>query len=150
MEASDSESLLAMATLALQKRLAALRSDGAGDQDYKKVEKRMRVMVLYSDAGFTQSQIMKTTGYNISFVKRWIAAAKEGREATDLARKGRPKKVSQTVRKKIVRRVKGKGRASTRKVATELSSEGIDLSRETIRGVLHIGSYRPGSRKNRF
>jgi hypothetical protein len=103
----------------------------------KREKKRIEVRTLYKDAGLSGAEIMRRTGYPKSFVYDHIALEKAGAPVEDRPHTGRPKKVTKSVAKKIVRLSKGKEKRSVRKVSKLLSADDIDLSRETVRRTLH-------------
>lgn len=98
--------------------------------------KRWRVINLRNDHEAIAA-IRRKTGYNEKFVIRWAHAADQGRDAQDKPRSGRPPKLTDKIIKTIEKKMKGKKRASTRKISAQMH-----LSRSTInRGSKLAGLY---------
>ncbi len=148
-EGSGVSAVIVCGVLPKRKRRARKKRGPTKKNMKKKVASRLRVMTLYQDAGMREADIVKTTGYNQSFVHRWIVASKEGRSAEDLPRPGQPKKVTSELQSRIVKLTRGKERASARKIAQRISNEGITISPETVRLTLHNSGLIPHRQQKR-
>ena len=94
----------------------------------------------------TGAEIIAKTGYPRSFVYKQIAKAKKGEPVHDKPRRGGPKKISDKVRKSVLKLCKGKEGMSTRKVAAILNGRNVDISHESVRSILRgsgLKSLRP-------
>jgi transposase len=110
---------------------------------------RSRVIQLFNE-GKSQAEIVRQTNFSREFVKRWVAAAEDGRGPADQPRPGSPRKLSQTDRVTIRAMLKGKQGRSTRKVAALFTARKHKaVSRESIRSVAKQAGLKPYVRSSK-
>jgi transposase len=95
-------------------------------------QKREKV-ISYREAGLNKQSIARRLNVSLTFVKKWLKRYKETKSLDEVARPGRPSKISPKDQKKIKRLVKGKRFASTRKISKSIQSNyDIHVSHCTI------------------
>ena len=105
--------------------------------------RRIEVRTLAEAGGMSGAQIIAKTRYSRSFVYEQLANMKKGKSIHDRPRSGRPKKISNRVRKRVVKMCKGKQGMSTRKVASILGGENVKIGRESVRLILRVNGLMP-------
>jgi transposase len=88
-------------------------------------------------------QIHHETGLQYQFIVYWVDRFSHGGTVEDLARSGRPKKLTTAVKQRIKRMMKDKKNKSVRFVSGRLKAQGLDVSRESVRRAAKGSRLRP-------
>lgn len=104
---------------------------------------RYQVINLRKD-GKSLAEIQRLTGFTLMFVRRWAAAADQGRGADDKPRSGRPRKLTPPTIAKVKRMMNLKKRQSLRKVGAKLN-----LHPTTVRRAARKAGLKPYRRPYR-
>lgn len=83
-------------------------------------------------AGLLKEEIASQLGKSLPWVQKWLRCEREGENLEDRPRSGRPTKLTNGVKKKIVKLLENKNVGSVRKVKRKLEDSGVSLSRKTI------------------
>lgn len=107
-------------------------------------------IVKLHQRGFSNKSIARRLEVAPLTVRRAIYRFEETRSFKDRERSGRPQKVTESVRQRLVNKVRGRDRQSTRKTAASFKTgKGEKLGRETVRTTLKAAGLIPHRRKRR-
>jgi len=112
----------------------------ARQQDIER--KRIRVIGLY-EADYSVSEIARMVRSTRRIVRKWLERFATTGNVEDAHRSGRPPKQTRDMMKRVSRLMRGRRKASVRKVAQKLVSEGINVSATTVRRAAHALKLRP-------
>lgn len=96
----------------LQSSMPKERTIGPSPRLTARVQRRLEMRTLATHCRMNASQLAETTGYSQRYIYKQLAKLRKGDPVHDQARSGRPKKISDTTRRRIVRMCKGKRRMS--------------------------------------
>ena len=110
---------------------------------------RLKVFRLHDD-GHSDAAILRKLKVSQKFVRNALLRMRETGRIQDRTRPGRPAKVTTTDKKRLVKRVQGHERQSTRKTAAIFKTKkGEKLSHTTIRVTLKKSGLIPHRKKKR-
>ena len=93
-------------------------------------------------AGEGYSAISKRFAVSRTAVKSIIAKVKETHSVKNKVGRGRKRKISQFLERKIVREVQKNQRTTTKMIVKDLANSEVDVSRSTVKRVLHRNALR--------
>ena len=95
-------------------------------------------VISWHKQGLTTAAICRTTGFDRQFVMRCLSKYNDSGSLDDAHRAGRPRKLSTGVERTVEKKMRGKGRRSSRVIARELKRQKVaDVSYMTVQRTAH-------------